>query len=233
MTTYSVTMYRGTPKQTEVTFESSLTQAEVVSGLKTVPGDFAKSLAGSGKAWTYSQEAWAHFLVAQAQKTLDNKPAEQPVFTEIVKLFTHASSSLQYPRVTFSTQAGTVRIQRAGEHSRYAGDLMVTDGKQYGQNAFYGRIDKAGTFHPGTTTTTNGQRAQAAVVAVLATIAADPAEALGRMGRAEGVCCFCGKDLTDEASTTHGYGPVCAKNWGLPHGAEKINVAGMKLVAYL
>lgn len=228
MTTYTITQNGRTAE-----FESNLTNAEAASALTKVSGKFAKDLAGTGKAWTYKQEAWAHYLVAQAQGTLFNTPAKQPTFTAIVELFTHASSSLQYPRVTFATSAGTVRIQRAGERSRYAGDLMVTDGGGFGRNAFYGRIDQAGAFHPGTAITTNNQRAQAAVVAVLETIASDPAEALGRMGIAQGQCCFCGKDLTDEASTSHGYGPTCAKNWGLPHGVAKIDVSTLKVVAYL
>lgn len=33
-------------------------------------------------------------------------------------------------------------------------------------------------------------------------------------------CSFCGLPLTDEGSTEVGYGPVCAKNWGLPHKAK-------------
>lgn len=31
-------------------------------------------------------------------------------------------------------------------------------------------------------------------------------------------CCFCGHLLTDERSTSAGYGPVCADHWGLPWG---------------
>lgn len=33
-------------------------------------------------------------------------------------------------------------------------------------------------------------------------------------------CSFCGLALTDEASVELGYGPVCAKHWGLPHKAK-------------
>lgn len=31
-------------------------------------------------------------------------------------------------------------------------------------------------------------------------------------------CGYCGRGLTDPRSTSHGYGPVCAKNYGLPWG---------------
>lgn len=224
MTTYSVTMQRGTPNQKTVTFESELTEVEVVTGLKAVPGDFARNLRQT-LHWTKSQEGWAHWLVIEAQSKA-SQPTQATGFKAILDLFATASASLQYPRITFTTSAGTVRIQRAGQQSRYCGELQVTDGQGYGQSRYYGRIDKAGNFHP-------GRDFSGAVTAALAEIEANPAEALGRMGRAEGVCCFCSKDLTDEASTSHGYGPVCAKNWGLPHGAAKVNVAGLKLVAYL
>lgn len=227
MNTYSITMQRGTPNQKTVTFESELTEVEVVSGLKQVPGNFARNLRNT-LHWTKSQEGWAHWMVIEAaRKASQPETAPQATgFKAIPALFATASASLQYPRITFKTSAGTVRIQRAGQQSRYAGELQVTDGQGYGQSRYYGRIDKAGNFHP-------GRDFSGAVTAALTEIEANPAEALGRMGRAEGVCCFCGKDLTDEASTDHGYGPVCAKNWGLPHGAAKIDVTDLKLVAYL
>lgn len=216
MGTYSVTFKR---ENRTVEFTSTLSEVEVVTGLKKVPGDFALSLRRT-RVWSDSQERWARYMVEKAEgRIVDEQPkVEQPAgMGAIVELFAHASSSLQYPRVTFATSAGTVRIQRAGQASRYAGDLMVTDGQGYSQSRFYGRIDKAGAFHP-------GRDFSGAVTKVLAEIAADPAEALGRLGKAQGECCFCSKGLTDEASTAHGYGPVCAKNWGLPHGAAKIKV---------
>lgn len=220
MTTYSVTMQRGTPKETTVTFESDLTEVEVAKGLKQVPGDFARNLRNT-LHWTKSQEAWAHWMVIEAARKASKPETEQAGtgFKAIPALFATASASLQYPRITFKTSAGTVRIQRAGQQSRYCGELQVTDGQGYQGGRYYGRIDKAGNFHP-------GRDFSGAVTAALVEIEANPAEALGRMGRAEGACCFCGKDLTDENSTVHGYGPVCAKNWGLPHGAAKIDVTG-------
>jgi hypothetical protein len=32
-------------------------------------------------------------------------------------------------------------------------------------------------------------------------------------------CSFCGLALTDEGSVFMGYGPICARNYGLPHVA--------------
>ena len=38
-------------------------------------------------------------------------------------------------------------------------------------------------------------------------------------------CCFCGLELTDERSTSAGYGPICAGKYGLPWGEVPTNEA--------
>lgn len=44
-------------------------------------------------------------------------------------------------------------------------------------------------------------------------------------GKMTGKCCFCNSPLIDQKSTDVGYGPVCAKHYGLPHG--KMDKAGL------
>lgn len=41
-------------------------------------------------------------------------------------------------------------------------------------------------------------------------------ETLVRIGKESGICAFCGKELTNEISRAHGYGPTCAEHHGLP-----------------
>jgi len=63
------------------------------------------------------------------------------------------------------------------------------------------------------------------LVDALRTIAADPAAAGAAYGRLTGQCSFCTQGLTDEGSIEVGYGPVCAKRYGLPHkprGSAKV-----------
>jgi hypothetical protein len=63
------------------------------------------------------------------------------------------------------------------------------------------------------------------LVDALRAIAADPAAAGAAYGRLTGRCSFCTQGLTDEGSLEVGYGPVCAKNYGLPHkprGSAKV-----------
>jgi hypothetical protein len=63
------------------------------------------------------------------------------------------------------------------------------------------------------------------LVDALRAIAADPAAAGAAYGRLTGQCSFCTQGLTDEGSIEVGYGPVCAKRYGLPHkprGSAKV-----------
>lgn len=53
----------------------------------------------------------------------------------------------------------------------------------------------------------------------LLVVAENPAAAAKEYAAVMCVCSFCGKALTDAGSVEVGYGPVCAKHWGLPHTA--------------
>lgn len=50
-------------------------------------------------------------------------------------------------------------------------------------------------------------------------VAKDPQKAAHDYAALMCVCSFCGKPLVDAGSVECGYGPVCAKHWGLPHTA--------------
>lgn len=42
-------------------------------------------------------------------------------------------------------------------------------------------------------------------------------EFLATCGKQTGVCCYCGAELTDPESVERGYGPVCARKYGVEH----------------
>lgn len=48
----------------------------------------------------------------------------------------------------------------------------------------------------------------------------DPVAAAKSFAALTGRCAFCGLILTDEGSVEAGYGPICARNWRLPHTAK-------------
>jgi uncharacterized protein (TIGR02996 family) len=49
-------------------------------------------------------------------------------------------------------------------------------------------------------------------------MSADPVGFVAECGRDMGRCCYCNMPLEDERSKVVGYGPTCAKRWGLPWG---------------
>lgn len=50
-------------------------------------------------------------------------------------------------------------------------------------------------------------------------VSQNPTNAVKEYASMMSICSFCGKPLTDAGSVQCGYGPVCAKHWGLPHVA--------------
>ena len=97
-------------------------------------------------------------------------------------------------------------------HSASKGVLYVTDGGPWGDNRYFGAIDLAsGAFRV-------GRESSPPVNALLTEFEADPAGVAARYGHLTGRCSFCARNLDDVRSVDVGYGPVCAKRYGLPWG---------------
>lgn len=196
-----------------VQFSSDFTDAEAVEICRGLNSDFARDLvkAAERAVLTSSRLAWIHKLAVDASRPA--APVVSDRFERIAAIFATAANEgkLKRPAITFNVDGGTIKIKRAGGMSRYAGELMVTDGKTFGDNQYFGRIDASGKFTPGRDLTPD-------VAEVLRKLDADPAKAAAEHGHRTGSCCFCDKRLTDDRSTDAGYGPVCAKTWGLPWG---------------
>lgn len=148
-------------------------------------------------------------MQAQTIPRADNAQTPSGEFATIFSLFEQAiNSKLKWPRVRLLTSDGLpVVLKMAGSKSKYPGQLMVTDGGPFGANVFYGRIDQRGIFH----TYQNSLMA----LDVLRRLAANPADVAREYGKLTGHCTFCDLPLTDARSTANGYGPVCAKHYGL------------------
>lgn len=149
-------------------------------------------------------------------------PVVEPVrYPKIADFLTPVSARLKSgASVTVTWEGYTVEIKRAGAKSRTPGAFFVTDGRPYGSNTLYGRIDTDGTF-----TAYRGMNTPAGthVEAALADMERDPAEFCAVMGKRQGRCCFCTLPLTDDVSVSFGYGGTCAKNFGLPYGKRELN----------
>ena len=92
---------------------------------------------------------------------------------------------------------------------------ITTKGRsRAGKPTTRGEIDKpAKTYRPRNNTPDD-------VLIVMEQFRVDPLGTIVRLGKATGRCCFCGSGLTDRRSRSHGYGPVCAKTYGLDWSHE-------------
>lgn len=154
-------------------------------------------------------------VIQIAVQRCNAKPAEQLTdaenFAGIAKLFSNATGKLKRPKLAFDLGKHRVRLNIAGDRSRYPGTIAVTNGEYGDDSVYFGRIMTDGEFRP-------GRDCNASVRKFLRDFADNPAKAAAEYGKMSGHCCFCSQKLTDSRSVDWGYGPVCAKNWGLPWG---------------
>ena len=206
---------------------SDLPDSEVVRILQTLDNSFAKTLVQKYAIYggfTQNQLVWAHKLALEAKNpTPSAAPVELGDFAKLAQMFSSASSKLKYPKVVFDFEDQPITLYRAGERSRYAGQIQVTDGGKFRNGRYFGRIDSDGRFYPSRQCTDD-------VTAFLKLFAADPAGLAASYGKQSGRCCFCNIKLTDPRSVAVGFGPVCSKHYGLEnewkHAAKEDKSAG-------
>ncbi len=189
---------------------------------------FAQDLARKSRKWVLSekQSYWLFKLADEERAKRDPasaaKTPEAPTvfFANIVGFLKAAQSRRpngRLPKVGFSLASGAkVVIKLAGPTSKYVGSAHVSDGGPYGANVWYGTIAPDGAWRP-------SRNATSEVSAVLDGFNEDPAGYADAEGRRTGFCCFCGRELSDEregGSLDRGYGPICARNYGLPHSGN-------------
>lgn len=171
---------------------------------------FALSLLASAGRWSSKQEYWAAKLADRA--TAPQVAPEVIDVSGILALLTRAGAKLKRPKVRLETASGQrVVLSIAGDRSRYTGSVMLTDGRPFGENTYFGRIDPTGAL-------TAAHAMTAEVLDLLRRFATDPAGTGSVIGKAIGSCCFCSRQLETKESLAVGYGPVCAENYGLPWG---------------
>jgi hypothetical protein len=70
-------------------------------------------------------------------------------------------------------------------------------------SGYYGSFERDGTFRP-------TKQCTPEMIAKLQDVEARGIEAVKEIGRLTGICCVCGRTLTNEGSIEDGIGPVCA-----------------------
>lgn len=190
---------------------------------------FANSLLSqyaSKGALTAKQVYWVRKLVA------DNPPAPTvplgiappagaPVLDAVSlnvggirSLFSKAAGKLKRPAIVLQPKGGPmIRLTVAGASSKFPGSVVVVSKHS---KRYIGRIVLNGDYVP-----SPAYPEQGAILDTLKALSDDPVETAKAHGQATGACCFCNTALTDARSVAEGYGPICAKHYGLPWGAKK------------
>lgn len=113
---------------------------------------------------------------------------------------------LKFPTARFlAPGGGELRLYVAGARSNFPGSIQVKIGHDW-----IGRVNLDGAV-------AGPLNDRPDVIATLTKVAADPVTAAKEYGALSGRCSFCNLPITDAGSVEVGYGPVCAKHWGLPH----------------
>lgn len=188
------------------------TVREAVEVLKTmIHNKFACDL-----VWKYQrygrlfpkQEMWA--LKLANEKIHPTPRVYSPKFNvanlmSIVNLFKNTIGNLKRPKITFIKDGTPFSLKPSKDFA-----WIYVLAPEFGGN-YYGKISIAdGSW-------IDGRNVCQMVVDFLTDFATDPVAKSQEYGKKSGICCFCHKCLDREESLEVGYGPVCAKNWGLPH----------------
>lgn len=201
------------------TYNSELTGNQVAAYLKeNLSSGFVSSLLEHRERngrWTERQGMWAHKLTLDHMEA--NKPApvqptitpEQPTYkAEEVKIFLptvleflNRPTKLKRIKLTFKHNDGEVAIKKANGKPVF---WVAKNG------ILKGRITETGEYKV--------KEADASVSATLDGLEENPQAFAAEHGKESGQCCFCSLPLTDERSTSVGYGKICAGHYKLPWG---------------
>jgi hypothetical protein len=157
---------------------------------------------------TVGRVFWLHKLAGDTKA--EAKPLPKIKLAGLVAMLVNAAASkLKRPSILLTTPDGVeVKLTIAGERSRYTGAVMIASATFRGP--YYGRVMPDGKFFAGRDFTDE-------IGEMLNAMSADPKGSAAAQGHLTGRCCFCRKMLSDDKSIKLGYGPVCAKKFGLSH----------------
>ena len=164
--------------------------------------------AGAAIEWAKGQGA-RHARPAECAAAAATPPPPRIDLSAIAAFLLAAQGrGLKYPKARFlapDAPGGELRISISGPASKNPGAVQV-----HVRDRWVGYVKTTGDVIGSLSHDTE-------MLEYLLAIAHDPAYAAKCYGALMCQCSFCGLPLSDEGSVEVGYGPVCAKRWGLPH----------------
>lgn len=160
---------------------------------------------------------WVDELIKRAGATPATKSESKP--EEIFEgrlyhdLLRKASKKLKRPQLRYQADGGRkiVFSYVADNTSKWYNCVFIDNGAKGENKVRYGFITRNGQGNLNTS-------APQEVKTFIRKTAIDPIAAAKLSGQAFKNCVFCGLELVNKSSVYHGYGPICAENWGLPWG---------------
>lgn len=198
-----------------VTVETPLTDLHAINICSVLADKFPRDLAEKAKhgSLSGSQLVWVHKLAIESlEKKLEvRQDVGGKILVEIFRLLDLGSERLKLPtiRLAAGNQIGEIKLYKAGDRSKYPGSIQVKI-----DDSWIGRIEPLPLIDSAQFIKAFG--CPVWVEQALLNFASNPVKVAAEYGKLTGRCCFCGRGLDDERSTAVGYGPVCAKHYGLP-----------------
>lgn len=215
-------------KELQANVEQIVTDLETLLEAGEVPErdrEFVESLV-NGK-WGYrkrgylsdKQVVWASKKLAAAIAGPYVAPTEQVAeLSGLIDFINHAKQHMKYPKIRATVDGNPFMLALAGDKSKKPGWVNITDGGPYGSNNWYGRISPEGEWEQPASL---DEGIKKLLRRMMTDFAKDAKSAATKYGKMTGNCCFCNKSIGEgenEISVAMGYGPSCAKKWGLPWG---------------
>ncbi len=158
------------------TIESTLTENEVIEGLRKLRGGFAASLVQNRNRLTANQLFWAHKLVNDANRP---RPTFDTNCSPIVKMLTDALVNLKFPKIFFEEHEGRPMVRfTLSINGQYPGSVTLANGG-YGTD-YYGR-NRQKTEHSHQT-----HKCTDEIKALVREFAADPVATVAKYGETSG-----------------------------------------------
>ena len=200
------------PKMTKLELDIEIKKlAALLPTLDPTQRTFAASLLEARNP-TDKQKYWIKRL-ANPVVVDDSKPKENVQnVSKMIEFISRGHEKLKWPKIVFRVYERTLVISLAGDRSKEPGSINVKD---YNDGFWFGRIKKDGTWQPHLSV---NQEVSDNILKSIRFFAENPAKVAAEYGHLTGHCCFCCRTLTDERSTSVGYGPICAENYDLPWG---------------
>jgi len=199
----NVQTFTVTAKGEVITFQSTLSDAQVLQTLRGLRSSFAQDLAAKFNRLSEKQYAWAHKLAVdntQPQKVDNTQPSQ---FEALFNAF-EAAKAKGAKRLTLRFEGVNVKPNRDLSALWVTSQTEKEEGNYCLQPKYLGKVTRSAL----------DSRLPDNVKEVILQASNDPLTAAIRYGKVSGECSCCGRELTDPQSIEQGIGPICARKFG-------------------